>query len=144
MDNLKLGFFQFQRTGGGGVGGLAQWAKLPAWKVRYRGFAPRSGIQVSKKQNISSQLTRKGSVLWEASVTERARVFGLRPSGREFRILCLEGSIISNVKFDKKKCFTVKGSRGGPPPEKFLISKGFLMQSKAYWALFLIRYITIS
>ena len=27
-----------------------QWLKLPAWKVGDRGFEPRSGIQVAKKQ----------------------------------------------------------------------------------------------
>ena len=41
------------------AGALVQWLKLPAWKVRYRGFEPNSGLQVSKKQNVSSPLTRK-------------------------------------------------------------------------------------
>ena len=40
-------------------GGLVQWVKLAAWKVGDRTFKPRSGIQVSKKQNISSPLTHK-------------------------------------------------------------------------------------
>ena len=35
------------------------------------GFVPRSGIQVSKNQNVSSPLTRKDIILWGASVTER-------------------------------------------------------------------------
>ena len=36
--------------GGGGLGGgLVQWVNVPAWKVEYRRFEPRSGIQVSKK-----------------------------------------------------------------------------------------------
>ena len=35
-----------------------QWLKLPDWKVKNRGFVPRSGIQVSKKQNDSFPLTR--------------------------------------------------------------------------------------
>ena len=30
---------------------LVQWLKLPAWKVGYHGFEPRSCIQVSKKQS---------------------------------------------------------------------------------------------
>ena len=42
---------------------LVQWLKLPAWKVGDRGFVPRSDIQVSRKQNVSSPLTRKDSVL---------------------------------------------------------------------------------
>ena len=40
-----------------------QWLKLPAWKVGDRGFVPRSDIQISRKQNVSSPLTRKDSVL---------------------------------------------------------------------------------
>ena len=36
-----------------------QWLKLPARKVRHRGFKPHSGLQVSRKQNVSSPLTRK-------------------------------------------------------------------------------------
>ena len=44
---------------------LVQWLKLPASKVGDRGFVPRSGIQVSKKQNVSSPLTRNDSTLWE-------------------------------------------------------------------------------
>ena len=50
-------------------GALVQWLKLLAWKVGDRGFEPHSGLQVSKKQNISSPLTRKKSILWGASVT---------------------------------------------------------------------------
>ena len=52
--------------GGPGVG-----LKLPAWKVGDRGLESHSGIRVSKKQNVSSSLTRKDPVLWRASVTER-------------------------------------------------------------------------
>ena len=37
------------------AGALVQWLKLPG----DRGFEPHSDIQVSKKQNISSPLTRK-------------------------------------------------------------------------------------
>ena len=48
-----------------------QWLKLSAWKVGDRGFEPRSGIQVLKKQNVSSLLTRKNSILWGVSVTEK-------------------------------------------------------------------------
>ena len=46
---------------------MVQWLKLPAWEVGDRGFKPRSGIQVSKKQNASSPLTRKDSILRGAS-----------------------------------------------------------------------------
>ena len=46
---------------------VVQWLKLPAWKVGDRGFERRSGIQVSKKQNVSSLLSHKYSILWGAS-----------------------------------------------------------------------------
>ena len=73
-----------------------QWLDLPAWKVGDRGFELRSDIQVSKKENVSSPLTREHSILWEPSCA-RGSVFGLRPSGLEFRIMCLEGSVISLI-----------------------------------------------
>ena len=41
------------------------------WKVGNRVFVPRSGIQDLKKQNVSSPITCKNSVLSGASVTER-------------------------------------------------------------------------
>ena len=50
---------------------MAPWLKLPAWKVGDRGFEPHSGLRVSKKQNVSSPINRKDSILWRASVTER-------------------------------------------------------------------------
>ena len=50
-----------------------QWLKLPVWKVGDRGFEPHSGLQVSKKQNVSSPLTRKDTILWVDSVTESQR-----------------------------------------------------------------------
>ena len=55
----------------GGNGGLLHWLKLPVWKVGDRGFEPQSSLQVSKRQNVSSLLTRKDAILWGASVTER-------------------------------------------------------------------------
>ena len=41
---------------------MVQCSKLPAWKVGDRGFEPHAGLQVSKKQSVSSPLTRKDSV----------------------------------------------------------------------------------
>ena len=35
------------------------------------GFEPHSDFQVSKKQNVSSPLTRNYLILWGASMTER-------------------------------------------------------------------------
>ena len=46
-----------------------QWLKLCAWIVRDSGFEPHSGLQV--KKTVSSSLTRKDSILWGTSVTER-------------------------------------------------------------------------
>ena len=40
--------------------GLVQWLK-----VGYCGLDPYSGLQVSKKQNVSFPLTGKDSILWE-------------------------------------------------------------------------------
>ena len=51
------------------AGALVQWLKLPSWKGD-RGFESRSGIQVSKKHNVSPPLTRKDSTLWRTSVAE--------------------------------------------------------------------------
>ena len=50
---------------------LVQWLKMPAWNVGDREFEHRFGIQVSKKQNVCSPLSRKYFILWGASVTER-------------------------------------------------------------------------
>ena len=49
---------------------MVLWLKLPAWKVGDRGFEPHSDIPVSKKQNVSSPLTRKDLILWGVSVTK--------------------------------------------------------------------------
>ena len=55
------------------AGAMVQWLKLPP-KVGDPGFEPRSGILVSKKQTVSSPLTRKDPMLWGASLTERSEV----------------------------------------------------------------------
>ena len=41
-----------------------------AWKVDDHGFEPQSDLQISKKQNVSSQLTREDLILCGASMTE--------------------------------------------------------------------------
>ena len=53
---------------------------------------PRSGIQASKKQNVSSLLTCNDTILWGASVTEK---YGAQPqiTGFKCQILCLEQGI---------------------------------------------------
>ena len=60
-----------------------QCLKLPPWKGGHCGFEPHSGLQVLKKQDVSSPLTRKDSILWGASVTERWRT---RPQTARARI----------------------------------------------------------
>ena len=50
-----------------------QRLKQPAWKVGDSGFEPLYGLQVSKKQNVSSPLTREDSILSGASVTKKQR-----------------------------------------------------------------------
>ena len=63
----------------------------------YRGFVPRSGIQISKKQiNVSSPLTRKIQYCREP-LRPRGSVLGLRPPGIEFGNLCLQRSAISFI-----------------------------------------------
>ena len=42
-----------------------------SWKVGNRGFKSHSGLQVSKKQNVSSPPIREDSTLWGTSVNER-------------------------------------------------------------------------
>ena len=54
-----------------------QWLKLPAWKIGDRRFEPNSGLQVSKKQNVSSSRTCKDSILWGVSMADSS-VLGLR------------------------------------------------------------------
>ena len=66
IDQFNDQCFPFARAGA-----LVQWLKLPDWKGGDRGFDPNSGLQVSKKQTVSSPLTRKDSILWRALVTER-------------------------------------------------------------------------
>ena len=65
------------------AGALVQWVKLPAWKVGHREYEPHSVLPVLKKQNVSSPLTRKDSILWGASVSERWRA---RPQTARARI----------------------------------------------------------
>ena len=60
-----------------------QWLKLPAWKVGYRRFESHSGLQVSKKKNVSSPLTRYDIILRGTSLVERLRV---RPQTARVRI----------------------------------------------------------
>ena len=65
---------------------LVLWLNLPAWKVGDRGFEHRSVVQVSKKQIVSSVLTRKYLILWGAFMTGRQRA---RPRTVKVRILYL-------------------------------------------------------
>ena len=68
---------------------LVKWLKLPAWKVGDRGFEPLSGLQVSKKQTVSSPLTREDLKYCAELWWPKGSVFGRRPTGLEFPILCM-------------------------------------------------------
>ena len=72
-------------------GGCSAWLQLSAWKVEDRGFEHHAGLQVSKKQNVSSPLTRK---YCEELPWPWGSFLDLRLPGLEFWILCLEGIII--------------------------------------------------
>ena len=71
LNNKIVYFFHLPPTSSHLQEGLEQWLKLPAWKVGDRGCEPRSSIQISRKQIVSSPFIRKNAILWEASVTER-------------------------------------------------------------------------
>ena len=55
------------------AGALVQWLKLPAWRVE----------SMKETKCVFSQLTRKNSIFWGASVTEKQRA---RPQTSRFRI----------------------------------------------------------
>ena len=56
----------FKVSVGGGPGAVVKAACLES-----RWCEPNSGLQVSKKQNVPSPLTRKYSLLWGTSMSER-------------------------------------------------------------------------
>ena len=45
--------------------------KAVAWEIGDGRLEAHSDLQVSKKQKVSSPLTRKDTIFWGASVTER-------------------------------------------------------------------------
>ena len=53
------------------AGALVQWLKLHTWKVGDPGFEPHSGLQVSRKQNVSSPTTRNDSIWLACSISDR-------------------------------------------------------------------------
>ena len=79
------------------AGTLVQWVKMTVWKVEDRGFELHSGLQLSKKQNVSSSLTREDLLLLGASMTERYRArpqtvrarFSNPVSGGQFNLIHL-------------------------------------------------------
>ena len=75
---------------------LVQWLKLHAWKIGDRRFVPRSNIQVSKKQKFLPRSFVAIQYCGEPLYL-RGSVFDLRPPGLEFRIICLEVSVISFI-----------------------------------------------
>ena len=87
-----------------GVAALVQLLKQPTWKIGYREFDPRSGVQVSKKQNVSSLLTRKYLFLWGASLTESNSERVLRPPGSNLlrKFEHVEGVLLITIKVEIK------------------------------------------
>ena len=65
---------------------MMQWLMVPAWKVRDRGFEPRYGIMVSKKQTFFPRSLEKiqfyGEPPWP-----RGCVLDHRPTGLKFRAI---------------------------------------------------------
>ena len=94
------------------AGALVQWVKLPAWKVGHRGYEPHSVLPVSKKQNVSSPLTRKDSILWGASVSERWRA---QPQTARARISnpVSGGSVISFISPSSGNSHSLYVHKGG-------------------------------
>ena len=90
---------------------LQLWAgalvQLPAWKIGDRGFESHSGLQISKKQNISFPITRKDSILWGASVP-RDSVLSLRP-GSNFES-CVWRAVSSHSSHHPQELFMVSFS----------------------------------
>ena len=68
--------------------------KLPAWKVRDRGLEPHSGFQVQRNKMFLPRLLVKIQYCGEP-LCPKDSVLGLRPPGLEFRIMCLDHSVIS-------------------------------------------------
>ena len=93
-----------------------QWLKLPAWKVGNRGFEPHSGLQVSKKQNVSSPLTLKDSILWGASVAK----------GMCARLQIARARILNHVSGGSAISFTSPFSEGSPVQFSLYVHKGGL------------------
>ena len=84
--------FGFARQKGGGPGVVVSTA---AFHARVRGSVPGlGGLKVTK--NVSSPSTCESQYFGEPP-WPRGSLLGLRPPGLEFRILCLEDSVISIV-----------------------------------------------
>ena len=73
-----------------------KWLELPAWKVGDRGFVPRSGIQVSKKDMFIPRSLVNTQFSGDPPLSRDSEL-GFRPPGLGFSILCLEDSGISFI-----------------------------------------------
>ena len=98
------------------------WLKLPAWKVRDRGFEPRSGIQVSKKEIVSSLLTRKDSIVWVEVASSTSD-----HQGSSFES-CVWRAVASHSSHHPQEFLLVRFSlyvhKSGPKPHSFHIVRG--------------------
>ena len=105
---IPKGFINLKSSQMSGAGALVQWLKLPAWKVGHRGCTVSPVQQFKFQRNkmfLPCSLVKSkycGEHPWP-----RGSVLGPRPPGLEFRMLCLEGSVIS---------FISPSSGGSPGP----------------------------
>ena len=91
--NLIVSNFYFWSTMLGG--GSRVVASTAAFHARVRGSVP--GLGGLKETNYVSSPSTCGSQYCGEPPWPRGSVLGLRPSGLEFRILCLEDSVISII-----------------------------------------------
>ena len=89
--------------------------RLPAWKIRDRGFEPYYGLHDLNKQFFFYRLP---VIIQYCGKPLRpgGSVLGLKPPGLKFRILCREGSVIS---------FILPSSGGSPDPVYPIYAQGW-------------------
>ena len=92
VDRIFIGGERLVRLEGGGPRVVVNTA---AFHVRVRGSVPGLG-GLKETKNVSSPSTCESQYCGEPPCP-RGNVLGLRPPGLEFRILCLEGSVISII-----------------------------------------------
>ena len=115
---------------------LVQWLKLPAWKVGDCVFEHHSGLQASKKQNISSPLTRKKiNIVWSL----RDRDVACSPSDRQSpnSESCVWRAVSSQSSYHPQEVllsqFSLYVHKGGLSPHSFLFIWPTICQSIVFF-----------